>query len=285
MWPRSWNSRSLRSTTVWPRWMSGVVGSMPSFTRSGRPSAELALELALRQRVDGVAGEESGCLARRVRHGANARLPTARRAPASAPCRAGSQSPRGRPHGRRSPRRRRSQECRSRRRPPSTPPPGAPAVASLARTASPPQPPRPAEAQAEEAAPGARPARASRVLALISTVFGMLMAVASDLPALENQRRVQRARRTRCSTPTCPAARSRTPSTAEIARLTGNQNRILLEPRRDLAQHQERRDRDRGPALLRARGRGLPGHRARALAGHAAPAAPPRAARRSPSSS
>ena len=38
MWPRSWNSRSLRRTTVWPRWMSGAVGSIPSFTRSGRPS-------------------------------------------------------------------------------------------------------------------------------------------------------------------------------------------------------------------------------------------------------
>src|SRR4051794_2804911 len=40
-WPRSWNSRSLRSTTVWPRWTSGAVGSRPSFTRSGRPSASL----------------------------------------------------------------------------------------------------------------------------------------------------------------------------------------------------------------------------------------------------
>src|SRR6202046_1133614 len=36
--PASWNSRSLRSTTAWPRWMSGAVGSMPSFTRSGRPT-------------------------------------------------------------------------------------------------------------------------------------------------------------------------------------------------------------------------------------------------------
>ena len=42
MWPRSWNSRSLRSTTVWPRWMSGAVGSIPSFTRSGRPSPSCA---------------------------------------------------------------------------------------------------------------------------------------------------------------------------------------------------------------------------------------------------
>ena len=45
-WPASWNSRSLPSTTVCPRWMSGAVGSTPSFTRSGRPRASLRLELA-----------------------------------------------------------------------------------------------------------------------------------------------------------------------------------------------------------------------------------------------
>src|SRR3954451_1337853 len=39
VWPRSWNSRSFRRNTVWPRWMSGAVGSIPSLTRSGRPSA------------------------------------------------------------------------------------------------------------------------------------------------------------------------------------------------------------------------------------------------------
>ena len=37
MWPARWNSASFSSTTVWPRWMSAVVGSIPSFTRSGRP--------------------------------------------------------------------------------------------------------------------------------------------------------------------------------------------------------------------------------------------------------
>ena len=42
--PASWNSRSLRSTTAWPRWMSGAVGSIPSFTRSGRPWAAAACE-------------------------------------------------------------------------------------------------------------------------------------------------------------------------------------------------------------------------------------------------
>ncbi len=42
--------------------MSGAVGSIPSLTRSGRPSGELALELALRQAVDGVAGQPGGRL-------------------------------------------------------------------------------------------------------------------------------------------------------------------------------------------------------------------------------
>ena len=41
-WPASWNSRSLPSTTAWPRWMSGAVGSTPSLTRRGRPNASLA---------------------------------------------------------------------------------------------------------------------------------------------------------------------------------------------------------------------------------------------------
>src|SRR5438876_226312 len=35
--PWSWNARSFRSTTVWPRCRSGREGSIPSFTRSGRP--------------------------------------------------------------------------------------------------------------------------------------------------------------------------------------------------------------------------------------------------------
>src|SRR5262245_43571008 len=35
--PSSWNWRSLRSGTVWPRWTSMPVGSMPYLTRSGFP--------------------------------------------------------------------------------------------------------------------------------------------------------------------------------------------------------------------------------------------------------
>ena len=68
------------------------------------------------------------------------------------------------------------------------------------------------------------------ILALISTVFGMLMAVSSDLPSLENRAQYNRARRTRCCSPTLRAARSSTKDAAcqQIAKLTGNQNRILV---------------------------------------------------------
>src|SRR5579864_8979334 len=39
VWPASCHSRSRSSTTAKPRWTSGDVGSTPSFTRNGRPSA------------------------------------------------------------------------------------------------------------------------------------------------------------------------------------------------------------------------------------------------------
>ncbi|MFN2616701.1 MAG: transglycosylase domain-containing protein [Thermoleophilaceae bacterium] len=58
------------------------------------------------------------------------------------------------------------------------------------------------------------------LLALVSTVFGMLMAVASDLPALENRAEFRAAKNS-----VLEAADGRH---TEIARLTGNDNRILL---------------------------------------------------------
>jgi penicillin-binding protein 1A len=59
-------------------------------------------------------------------------------------------------------------------------------------------------------------------LAVVSTVFGMLMAVASDLPSLESQAEYRRAEN---SVLTADAK-----GNPEIAKLTGNENRILLEP-------------------------------------------------------
>ena len=65
------------------------------------------------------------------------------------------------------------------------------------------------------------------VLAGVSTVFGMMMAVASDLPALENKAEFKRAQNSQVF----PEGKDK----PALATLTGNQNRILAEPGRDLA--------------------------------------------------
>ncbi len=58
-------------------------------------------------------------------------------------------------------------------------------------------------------------------LALVSTVFGMMMAVASDLPQLENKAEYDRAKNSTVYS-------DRTSGHQKLARLTGNENRILL---------------------------------------------------------
>jgi len=63
------------------------------------------------------------------------------------------------------------------------------------------------------------------VLAMVSTVFGMMMAVASDLPKLENKAEFKAAKNSVVyARPTSKGA-----SGQEIAQLTGNNNRILVE--------------------------------------------------------
>ena len=42
---------------MWPRWMSGAVGSIPSLTRSGSPAGELLGEPPLGQHLLGPARE------------------------------------------------------------------------------------------------------------------------------------------------------------------------------------------------------------------------------------
>jgi penicillin-binding protein 1A len=66
-------------------------------------------------------------------------------------------------------------------------------------------------------------------LAFISTVFGMLMAVASDLPSLENRAQYKSAQNSKlfADTPGCMDL-DNDPACQEIAKLTGNQNRILV---------------------------------------------------------
>lgn len=67
-------------------------------------------------------------------------------------------------------------------------------------------------------------------LAFISTVFGMLMAVASDLPSLENRAQYDRAENSLlfADTPGCMDHFDKNTACQEIAKLTGNQNRILV---------------------------------------------------------
>src|SRR5215212_3379737 len=65
------------------------------------------------------------------------------------------------------------------------------------------------------------------VLALVSTVFGMMMAVASDLPALENQAEYKAAKNSELFA----AQKGCKPNGEDchrLAKLTGNLNRILL---------------------------------------------------------
>jgi penicillin-binding protein 1A len=66
------------------------------------------------------------------------------------------------------------------------------------------------------------------VLALVSTLFGMLMAVAGDLPSLENTAEFRAAKNSTLysSGPGCKEPTS----ACRIAQLTGNQNRILVGP-------------------------------------------------------
>ena len=119
------------------------------------------------------------------------------------------------------------QQCPSRRRPSSLPHPGAPAVASRVRTGRRPSPPK-------RARPKVKKLRLAflllglGVLALISTVFGMLMAVASDLPALENKAEYAAARNSVLYADLPGCKESDTEQVHQVARLTGNQNRILL---------------------------------------------------------
>ncbi|HZI91639.1 MAG TPA: transglycosylase domain-containing protein, partial [Thermoleophilaceae bacterium] len=63
------------------------------------------------------------------------------------------------------------------------------------------------------------------VLALVSTVFGMMMAVASDLPQLENKAEFKRARN---SIVTAAPTHKGEKVGERLAKLTGNENRILV---------------------------------------------------------
>ncbi len=122
------------------------------------------------------------------------------------------------------------------------------------------------------------------VLALISTVFGMLMAVASDLPSLENEAQY-RAAENSVLYPRGPDCRKLDAGKLpRIAKLTGNHNRILVNEgeispnlKNAVIAIEDRRFYSTRASTTRA-------SRARSRRTSCA-ARPPRAARRSPSSS
>src|SRR5215210_5326532 len=209
VWPSSWNSPSFRSTTVWPRWMSGVVGSTPSFTRSGRPcpswrssspSGRASTAFRVRKRAaspgESVMGPMLGC--------GPALRPVAVRTGAVLM--------------------------------PETPTPIQPTVTR-------PEPFQRANGvpvQTNGAGPPPRKPKLKKlrlalvitglsVLALISTVFGMLMAVASDLPSLEGRAQYDRAENSVLYADDfgCKDLADEG-ECQQIAKLTGNQNRILV---------------------------------------------------------
>jgi penicillin-binding protein 1A len=103
----------------------------------------------------------------------------------------------------------------------------------LPQTAPPPPPvePPPVDPFDEDGGPPERPKlkklRLALVLgglgfiALISTVFGMMMAVASDIPALEDEARFKAAKNS--------VLLADSEERDELARLTGNENRVLLQ--------------------------------------------------------
>jgi penicillin-binding protein 1A len=66
------------------------------------------------------------------------------------------------------------------------------------------------------------------LLAVISTVFGMLMAVASDLPSLENREQYRSAENSVLYADSWGCKDLETAPCQQIAKLTGNQNRILV---------------------------------------------------------
>ena len=67
VWPRSCSCRILFSTTVWPMWMSGAVGSRPSLMRSGWPVASLRASF-FSQSASGSSSSQPRCVMASASH-------------------------------------------------------------------------------------------------------------------------------------------------------------------------------------------------------------------------
>src|SRR4051794_27368009 len=220
VWPSSWNSRSFWRTTVWPRWMSGAVGSIPSFTRSGRPSPSLrsrapdgSASTAFRSRNEAplewvsVMGPMLESRARRTSPCAPPRSPDTPRQGSALRIRSGPSF--GMQESAPIP----LKPPRTRRRPRATDPTSANGNGGTPGTTPDEKP----------AKPKVKKLRLALVmlglgaLALISTIFGMMMAVAHELPQLEAQAQLRSAVNSRLFSD----------DGKQIAKLTGNENRIV----------------------------------------------------------
>src|SRR5215211_588076 len=197
--------------------MSGVVGSTPSFTRSGlpvaswrsrAPSGRASTALRVRKRAASPAGSVMGSMLdcrRRQKPPCQGQIPHGRHPAAALPSAGG---------------------CP---RPGAFPTMNEPPTPTLLRTPAPAAEAQPSSANGGPPAPSRPKLKKLRlgfilfglvVLAVVSTIFGMMMALASDLPSLENQAHFRSAKNSELL-----AANGRT----RIAKLTGNQNRILVE--------------------------------------------------------
>ena len=279
MWPRSWNSRSFCRTTVWPRWRSGR-GRVQAELHAQRPAlGQALLERPVRANLDGVASEEltrdfpSDPMLESEAWPGLVRPPlTARRLPVA-------ESLRLRDAGQHL---YMSDHERTSTTIPAEPPSQDGTVVEFPRTRE----ARSAGGCACGAAAGARSASRSASCASWSCssasacsrssrpLFGMFMAVASDLPPIDPLEKPVDGRR-----------RSSTAAASQIGTLTGNERRIYLPRERDRAGDEARDHRDRGPPLLHQQRRRPARHRARRRPGRRRPARPSRAPRRSRSSS
>ena len=127
---------------------------------------------------------------------------------------------------------------------------GKPPPPRLPRRISARRPRKPKPGPHQEAPPADHPGRPRRCSAIVSTFFGMMMAISQDLPQLENKKEFAEAKNS--SRRRRPGQQDRDPAQQQPA----DPDRL----RSDLSLHEGGGGRDRGPPLLRAQRRRHPGH-------------------------
>ena len=146
--------------------------------------------------------------------------------------------------------------------------------AALARAARAPEPPPP-RARSSRSCASRSSSWASSLLAFVSWIFGIMMAVASDLPQLENRAQFENAQNSVVYDI----------NGEKIATLTNNQGRILIDSADIAPVMKEATVAIEDQRFYEHRGIDYQGIGRAVVPGHPPHRAPPRAARRSPSSS